>query len=266
MKHKILKYYFCLLVFTISSCTDFIAEKDLQPEWEVIESNRIVLHYRSPGFSNEASPTIDEAYFILHNQELYYRAVCDSINRDYSDRVLIYLFNSDEADERTGTASGGHSIPKLNAFYFSFFHHPREYTDKYGVEKPFLGAHELVHVITHQTLGYPGTRLMSEGYANWLDGSYARYDIPDIIISYRNNNPEKIMNPDELLNDTDRDESVYYPNAGLFTGFLVNTYGIENINRLFNCGRGDLISDFENICYDSWVDMTEKYSAYIEDL
>lgn len=107
---------------------------------------------------------------------------------------------------------------------------------------------------------------MSEGYANWLDGSYARYDIPDIITSYRDNEPEKIMTPGELLSDTDRDENVYYPNAGLFTGFLVNTYGIENINQLFNSGKDDLKSDFEKICNDSWMNMTEKYNAYIENL
>ncbi|MFW5877652.1 MAG: hypothetical protein ACOCUP_00925 [bacterium] len=63
---------------------------------------------------------------------------------------------------------------------------------------------------------YPGTELMSEGYANWLDGSYASYDIRDIIVSYRNKEPEKIMTPDELLNDTDRNENVYYPNLSLY--------------------------------------------------
>ena len=101
--------------------------------------------------------------------------------------------------------------------------------------------------------------------ANWLDGSYARYDILDIITSYRNKEPEKIMTPEELLTDTDRGESVYYPNAGLFTGFLVRMYGIENINLLFNSCRDDFIHDFENICNDSWGNMIGKYNSYIEN-
>ena len=251
---------------SLGSCTDFIATEDLQEEWEIVESDRIVLHYRPAGFSEAPSPTAGEAMFILQNQELYYRAICDSIGRDFSDRVMIYLFSQDEAEQHIGVQSGGHSIPKFNAVYFSFFHPSREYTDQYGIENMFLGAHELVHVITHQVFGYPGTKLMSEGYANWLDGSYARYHIRDIVASYRDHELEKLMTPDGMLEKTGTAEQVYYPNVGVFTGFLVKEYGVERINELFTTGKEQFISAFERICNEGWNDMGEKYARYIKSL
>lgn len=251
-------------VLSLHACTDFIATEDLQDEWQMVESDTIVLHYRPASFSEAPSPTADEAIFMLQNQELYYRAICDSIGRDFSDRVMIYLFNQDEAEQHIGAQSGGHSIPKFNTVYFSFFHHSREYIDQYDIENMFLGAHELVHVITHQVLGYPGTKLMSESYANWLDGSYARYHISDIVASYRDHEPEKLMTPDDLLEKTETVEQVYYPNAGVFTGFLVKEYGVERINDLFTSGKEQFASDFEKVCNEDWSEMGEKYSRYLE--
>lgn len=266
MNWKYGKYILCITLMATLSCTDFIAERDLQDAWEIVESPHIILHYREEGFSAMPSPAQEEVLFILDNQELYYRAVQDSIQRYYSDKILIYLYNQDEAAEHIGTGAGGHSIPKLNTFYFAFLDHTRQYTDAYGIDNPFIGAHELTHVISHQTLGYPGTKMMSEGYANWLDGSYAHYHIKDIVTSYRDTEPGKIMSPDELLIDTGRDESIYYPNVGVFTGFLARTYGIENINGLFNSRQDNFISDFERICNENWEDMTEIYNNYIENL
>ena len=260
------KYGLMLLFLGMAGCTEFFVKPDRQDQWKIRESDLIVLHYREPGFSDHPSPTPGEAAFILDNQMLYYRAIQDSIHRDFSEKVLIYLHNQDEAVTHIGTGGGGHSIPKFNAFYFSFFHAGREYTDQYGVENPFLGAHELVHVISHQTLGYPGTKLMSEGYANWLDGSYAKYDIRAIFLSYRDNEPEKIMTPDELLFQTERPDEVYYPNAGVFTAFLVRHYRIEKVNRLFTSGKEVFISDFGRIFDESWEEMNEKYALYTERL
>ncbi len=255
-----------MALLTLCSCTNFIAEIDHQNDWEVLVSGNVILHYRPWDYSQSPSPTAEEAMFILNNQNFYYQAIQDSINRQFNDRVLIYLYNMDEAKELIGTSGGGHAIPKFNTFYYTFLVGMKDFTDMYGVENPFLGAHELAHVITHRTLGYPATKLMSEGYAVWLDGSYGRYAIEDIIRYYRDKEPQKVLTPDQLLNEIISDESIYYPNCGLFTKFLVHTYGLENINKLFVSPRENYKKDFTNMTGIDWGVMESVYLDYVEHL
>lgn len=258
--------YTVLTVWMISSCTDFFAGFDLQDEWTILEYEKIILHYRPSGFSAEPSPNSEEAQFIIYNQSKYYSAIQDSINKNFNDNVLLYLYNKDEASLHIGSTYGGHSIPKYNTIYFSFFHSTKSYTDQYGIKNPFLGAHELVHIITHKTLGYPGTKLMSEGYANWLDGSYARFHIKDIVKSYLDTAPEKILNPTKLLFNTEISEDVYYPNSGIFIQYLVREYGIDKVNLLFNATPSTFQEEFEKIFSLNWEMMEINYAAYLKTL
>lgn len=256
---------FCL-VLILNSCTDFIAEVELDQDWKVLESGKMVVHYRPADFSSSASPDKLVIEKILDNQNFYYQAIQDSINRTFEDKVLIYLFNKDEANALIGTNNGGHAIPKFNTFYYTFLSVLAEYTDQYGIYKPQLGAHELVHIITHKTLGYPGTKLMSEGYAVWIDGGYAGYSIKEILKTYRDHQPVKILTPDELLFETVTNESVYYPNCGVFTGFLVKNYGPDIVNSLFTSTQSGFKNDFEFQSNESWEILCDRYSAFIDNL
>lgn len=194
----------------------------------------------------------------------YYYAIQDSINRYFNEIIMIYLYNLDESSKKIGTNYGGHSIPLYNTFYYSFFRLDSDYVDKYGIINPFLGAHEMAHVITHKLLGMPGTKLMSEGYANWLDGGYSKYSIIDILKYYRDNESYKVIDPITLLLDESLEDSVYYPNVGVFIGFLINTYGVESVNSLFTVERDIFINSFYSVTGDQWSKMSEKYSQYIK--
>jgi len=260
------KYGLMLLFLGMAGCTEFFVKPDRQDQWKIRESDRIVLHYREPGFSDHPSPTPGEAAFILDNQMLYYRAIQDSIHRDFSEKVLIYLHNQDEAVTHIGTGGGGHSIPKFNAFYYTFLDYQNEFTDNYGIVNPAVRAHEMVHVITHRVLGYPATKLMSEGYANWLDGSYGRYYIEDIVKSYRDKSPEKLLTPNQLLVAGDMADSVYYPNSGVFLKYLVSRFGIVKINSLFTVRKENFKKAFENTCNEKWEIMVEEYQKYLDEL
>lgn len=255
-----------IILISLNACTDFIADINLQDEWEVKTDGKIVLHYRPQNFSSSPSPSESDADEIVTNQNYYYQMICDSVKRSFTENALIYLYNRDEAKSIIGTNSGGHAIPKYNTYYYAFLNEPTDYTDIHGIENPFIGAHELVHVITHRTLGYPGTKLMSEGYAVWLDGGYARNSIEDIIIHYKNHSPDKIMTPDEMLSDDDISESIYYPNAGIFIRFIVGSFGIENANKLFTSRKENFKNDFMKLTGESWTEMNEKYEAFIESI
>jgi hypothetical protein len=249
------------------SCTDLIATIQPEDEWRVIGSGKIMLYYRGEDFSREASPTAEQANYIVDAQNIYYQAIQDSIGKEYHDNVMVYLFNRDEALDKIGTDGGGHAIPKLSTYYFAFIDSNRSITDHFGVVDPYIGAHELVHVITHRTLGYPKTKLLSEGYAVWLDGTFARFSIEEVIRYYRDEDPEKILTPDVMIyHDKDYVSSVFYPNAGIFVKFLVKRFGINAINAIFTVSEEYFISELESISGESWETITTAYTSFINDL
>lgn len=255
-----------MVACSLASCTEFISQVDRQENWRVQKSGDIVLYHRPPGYGSSPSPDNQQVRIILNNQNTYCEAIQDSLGVDFNDRVLIYLYNEDEADGLIGTSTGGHSIPKYNTFYYTFMTPVKEMTDNFGIENPVIGAHELVHVITHRALGYPGTRMMSEGYAVWLDGTYGGYPVENIIVKYREEEPAKIMSPDQLLQETITRESVYYPNCGMLTRFMVNRYGVEKINHLFTTGRKNFKEQFKELTATSWSEMSRDYGSFIQQL
>lgn len=150
--------------------------------------------------------------------------------------------------------------------YYTFIHDIEPYTDQYGIDNPFVGAHEMVHIITHNLLGNPGNKMMSEGYAVWLDGSYGRKDINYYIRKFKSDYPEYIMTPTQLLNESIEDEMIYYPNAGVLIRYWVREFGVEKINRLFQVSRENLKEKFEKITETSWDEMENHYSNYLNSL
>lgn len=255
-----------LLFAGLASCTEIFVQRDLQDEWCIARSGPVVLHYRPDGYSDSVSPGHEEAQRIAANQNLYAERICDSLKVTFSDTVLIYLFNRDEAEIHIGTSGGGHALPKYNTIYFTHIASGPDLTDQYGIRNPRPGAHELVHVISHRTLGYPQSKLMSEGYANWLDGTFAGYRITDLLIHFAETAPERLLSADQLLDEYDHPDYVYYPNTGVFIGFLANRYGMDKINMLFTLPAPALPGKFTELLQDTWESMAEAYDEYLEKI
>jgi hypothetical protein len=254
------------LVIIFSSCTELIVNLDADKKWQLKTNGPIKLYHKKPGVSESPSPTENQLRSILKNQKHYYHAIQDSIKTSFNEPVLIYLYNKDQAEESIGTSGGGLSQPGYMTIYYTFIHDISPYTDQYGIENPYVGAHEMVHIITHNALGHPGTKMMSEGYAVWLDGSYGRKDINQYIRKFKAKYPEYIMTPTQLLNETFDDEMIYYPNAGVFIRFLVRKYGVEKTNRLFSISKDDFCKAFETTTATSWRDMETSYKNYLNKL
>ena len=254
------------LVLLFSGCTEFVAELDADKDWKLTENDIIKLYTKKQGVSESPSPVAYQVQSILDNQKYYYRAIQDSINQSFSEPVLIYLYNKDQAKEAIGTSGGGLSQSRYMTIYYTFIHDIEPYTDQYGIENSFVGAHEMVHIITHNLLGNPGTKLMSEGYAVWLDGSYGRKDINDYIRKFKTEYPAYVMTPSQLLNESFEDEMIYYPNAGVLIRYWVRQFGVEKMNRLFSVSRENFKEKFEKITETSWDEMESHYSNYLNSL
>lgn len=115
-------------------------------------------------------------------------------------------------------------------------------------------------------LEYPGTKMMSEGYAVWLDNSCGRKDINQYIRNFKIKYPEYMMSPTQLLNETFDDEMNYYPNAGVLIHFWIRNYGVEKINRLFSVSKDDFKKEFEDITRISWNEMEAEYNKYLKTI
>ncbi|MGM0613645.1 MAG: hypothetical protein ACQESM_09065 [Bacteroidota bacterium] len=254
------------LALLFSACTEFIAELDADKAWKLTESDHIKLYYKKTGASGAPSPSKEQVQVILDNQKYYYQAIQDSIQKTFSEPVLIYLYNKDQAKEAIGTSGGGLSQSRYMTIYYTFIHDIESYTDQYGIENPFVGAHEMVHIITHNVLGNPGTKMMSEGYAVWLDGSYGRKNINYYIRRFKTEYPEYVMTPTQLLNESFKDEMIYYPNAGVLIRYWVKQFGIEKINKLFPVSRENFKKKFEEVTETSWDEMESRYSNYLNGL
>jgi hypothetical protein len=257
-----------VLIFAVASgCTEFIATVDKDNNWDVYEMDRIVLHVRTPGHSQTASPDDDAIDRILENQNFYYQVINDSLRLDYREKVYIYLYNLDEAYFSIGTQTGGHAVPDRSSIYYTYLR--PEFRDRYG-RRAHVGAHEMVHVITHRLLGKPFTKMMSEGYAVAIDGAYGRQATPAGTIVARpimewmmnHRQAGNVLTPEQLLTQTDRPEAVYYPNAGFFVIYLWNRFGVEMTNKLFNVDTQDFRGAFYQVTGLTWSQVSEDYEAY----
>jgi len=259
---------FGILSFAIllSACTEFFAELDSNTDWKIYENGPIKLYYKKQGSSGVPSPTAEDVESITENQKHYYQAIQDSIQKSFNEPVLIYLYNKDQAEEAIGTSGGGLSQSKYMTIYYTFIHDIAPYTDKFGIVNPYVGAHEMVHIITHNVLGHPGTKMMREGYAVWLDGSYGRKDINYYLQKFKKEYPEYVLTPTQLLNESIKDEMIYYPNAGILTRYWVRTYGVKKINRLFSTGKDEFKEQFKDITGTSWDKMETEYSSYLNTI
>ncbi len=260
---------FAAMFLLTSSCSDILSSWSKDNEWMVHENGNIVLHTRPENFSESRSPDDEVISIILSNQNYYYLLIKDSLNLSYNNRVLIYLYNHDEALEAIGTNSGGHSLSSRSTIYYTYI--PGSYPDAHG-RQSYIGSKELVHLITHRILGTNFSKMMDEGYAVAFEGSYGKeYDEENEITiartlnswmqaHYLNNN---IMTPGELLTDTETADEIFCPNAGFYIRYLWNNFGIQKTNYLFNVPSYKFKENFLTIFDKSFSEVSAEYMEFV---
>jgi hypothetical protein len=196
----------------------------------------------------------------------------------------VYLFNLDEAEAAIGTGGGGHAIVEFQSIYVTYF--PVEEMELYragpdaGAPVPFfLGVHELAHVLSHQALGKPGTRLLSEGLAVALDGGYGlvlRYvaggrrifdqkTLGSWMAQYRDSG--RLLAPAELLEEQDRlEEALFYPQAGCFVLFVEEKFGLEALKTLFTAPDSDFRRVFRDLTGHGLEEIRDAYLEFVDAL
>lgn len=264
--------YIVLIIASLlipSGCGDLLMDINADNEWVVRSSGNIILHYR-PARHRFVLPLTESAVeTILENKNYYYNFIRDTLNIKFSDNILIYLYRYDEAFQKTDGRGRGVAIPGTLSYHWIYHGYPILHPD--GREVYAGGAHEIVHVITHQALGGAGTIALSEGYAVALDGRSMNTEIYEggrryttLIESmkefYTN---DSVLMPGYLIDNWEFTRS-HYTNAGVFTMFLFETYGIETANRLFPVPRNRFRQNFLELTGTTFEAMEQQYLEYLD--
>ena len=250
------------LLFTLVSW-----KADLKGPWITTKGKRIILHTRPLNYTKTKSPDSLIIQRIIQEQEQTIDFVNERIKTDFNSKVEIFLYNFDEATEKIGTNGGGFASMNGRQIFFTYYGNPIFNTVRNTYE--YVGVHEMVHLITLNEIGNIRTRFFGEGYANALDGNYGSKLSENKLIRLRNDSTlvkikaeGKLLKPSELLYKDSIPEREYYPQIGCLINWLFNTYGVENINKLYSQKREKIEDKFYKVTGVKFVDMERKYLEY----
>jgi len=245
-----------MLVMLVIALCSFKA--DTTGPWIQTSRENITLFTRPIRYSTSNSPDSTAISQIILEQNRVIDSINIILNVKFDKKVEIFLFNQNEATTKLGTENGGFCDSRKNRIYFAF---GTSLDQEKPVEKTFfVGMHEMAHIIAHNEIGWAKTRLMREGLANAIDGTYGKEAISKWMNGYIKNN--LIVSPKELLADTDLPDRVFYPQSGYFTKWLIMKYGIEKIKEIYISNSREFVLHFEKITGDSFESMNEKYLHY----
>lgn len=247
-----MKYFLALLLLLILFSSFKV---DKRGPWIETRGKNILLYTRPLYFSNSPSPDSISINKILNSQELNYRYVDSFLKTNSNLQVKIYLYNKDEAKEKIGTNTGGGANTKLREIYFTFD------TAIIRLKRVIMGNHELTHIIASNELSYPATKLMNEGYANALSNGYGWGTLEELMKFHIDKG--NILTPTEMLENEKCKEFIYYPQAGYFTKWLINNYGIEKVNKLYPLKSRQIKKE---IFHQAGKEFSEIEKEYLKDL
>jgi len=260
-----------LFIINIWGCGEFFININTNEEWIIRSKDNIVVHYRPERYTNTPSPTDSIVNIILDNKNHFYELIMDTLDIKFSDNILVYLYNSGEAYQKIDRSKGGYAITEMLSYYWVYDGRPRIHPNGRTIFAG--GAHELVHVITGQVLGKPGTHALDEGYAVAIDGrsvntvfedGFLRYrTVVELMDEYFKNGI--VLKPGKLLYKIEFNE-YYYANAGFFTMFLFESYGIEITNQLFPVPESKFRQRFFELTGVTFEEMEQIYLDYCDDM
>jgi len=240
---------------------------DKSGPWVITKGQRVSLYTRPIHYSKSASPDSLTIQCILNEQEQVIDYINNRLNTDFQSNVRIYLYNLDEANEKIGSGGRAKSNRFKRHIYFTYYKNPTFNTINYQYE--YLGVHEMVHIIADNQFGRRTTRFFGEGYANALSGNYGSKKQGDKMVFIRNDSTlvdlialDKFMKPSDLIDNDFLSARDYYPQIGCLVNWMLETYGTDKINQLYNLKRTDIKEKFEIVTGVSFEDMEEAYIAY----
>jgi hypothetical protein len=243
----------------------------LDGPWVTTSDKNIILYTRPQNYTGVKSPDSIVIKSILSDQNNFIDTINSRLKIKYTGTCKIYLFNSDEAKRLIGTNTGGKADYSRSEIYYTFFSEPFYYPE-FNLNS-YLGFHELTHIVSFNVLGQTNNKLMSEGYACFLDNSYgAKYFETGQLVRCSNHEwmqyyvkNNLVLTPKQLFDADNIPEQNYYPQAGTFIKWLFSQYGVEKINMLFNVDKASYKSKFKELLNKNFDDLEADYIQYCQN-
>jgi hypothetical protein len=169
------------------------------------------------------------------------RATCQALEVEFDEPITVYLYSDlDEGRQLTG-ATLDFADPEGRQVHQQW--------------NSYIG-HEMVHVIAHNSLQYGKTGILGEGIAVWLNGQFRSH----------HGDAKKLLDEGQLPSVKDllerfREVENSYPAAGSFTGFLIETQGLEVFKELYPLA--DPSARLKELTGKSFEDLEPEWHAHL---
>jgi hypothetical protein len=242
MRRRALPALLAITVGASPACTRLLAPYDEGGPWSTVEREHLTIHFHPGSLAARDIETIGD------EQEASYARAVSELEVGFDGVITLYLYDAAEAG-RIGFA-GGHGG----------FADPFTQTVREVYSGRVLGAHELVHVIAEQSFGRGHTRLMSEGLAVAISGWYGGRPLYEWRADTVPGGGLAAIG--ELLDNEDGyPEAYFYPQAGSFVRFLLDSGSPARIAAIYPPDQTDLRRVFRTVFGLSLDEVEGEYRA-----
>ena len=187
-------------------------------------TEHFVLHYQ------EGSPAEKDILEISDRKEKCFRVICDTLKVEPDYPAQYYLFSSAANLNRN-----------TDRMLYGFFHSPDMVCEVYSEHIKINDYHEMTHWIAWQ-IGNPASNAIHEGTAVWFEHKFLGVDgnawVKWFIDTGRYIKISDLMNNEYFIK---KSGNVTYPLMGAFTGWLIDTYGMDKYLEFYryrDCSEG----------------------------
>lgn len=236
-----------------SGCNSVFGPDELDRNWRVFESPHYLVHVRPNSYAEQ------NIKLLVDNLEAHYAYVLNSLEISYAGIIAVFFYNSPKDAGLPGP--GGSALPWTECVRAVC-------GSAYG--GIYTAAHhEVTHVLTHNALGRPGTRFMSEGTAmgvameeglwRYWNGSHIHSYTRQLITSGR------LPALKTLIDDSswrELGDDITYPASGSFVLYLLERFGAFPIKQLFITPSKAFAQTFEKLYGQTLEEMESAWRAY----
>lgn len=190
---------------------------------ETSEHEHHIFHYQA---GSDAAGDID---LIANVQETAYGTILDQLEVSGLDRKIdgyLYPDNHTKGDV-TGNDGNAHAVP-MNY----------ESHGVYNDQLQAIGAHEDVHIVAYHRIGDAGYALLGEGLAVMVDGGWWGESLDYWATQFHDAGQIPAL-VDLIDGFWDYDDTMTYPLAGHFAGFVRDEWGMDVFKELYTAGDLD---------------------------
>lgn len=220
--------------------------------WEKRETKNYVFHYHAGSLAERNLKSI------IEGQESCHKCICDVLNVRMDKKINYFLCST---REEVGELYGD------NDPCSGFARMPDEIYAVYNEKTKCLGYHEDVHMISYYTMARPEPNFIREGLAMHFDKTW--WGIPNEawIQVYMEKGLyvpiTSLLTSDGFFSCSD---TLTYPIAGAFTGYLIEVFGIECYKDYYNKPSKDYEKDFYLSFNRSMNEVEENFKEYIKNI